>query len=131
MRKFAPRISVRELLVRSAALRAQLPAWRACALKPCSLRLAEGGRPTARPPPPPPLLQRKEGDTATHVGSDVELRGWVRTVRDQKQFCFMQVRGGGWGGGGGPCRQQVTAVPCVQQSRQVLSRQLLVQCAGR
>ena len=29
-----------------------------------------------------------------HVGETVELRGWVRTVRDQKQFCFIQVNDG-------------------------------------
>ena len=27
----------------------------------------------------------------------VEVRGWIRTVRQQKQFAFMQV--GWWGGG--------------------------------
>jgi asparaginyl-tRNA synthetase len=28
------------------------------------------------------------------VGDTVELRGWVRTVRNQKQFAFMQVNDG-------------------------------------
>jgi hypothetical protein len=35
--------------------------------------------------------QRKEGEAAAHLGESVEVRGWVRTVRNQKQFCFMQV----------------------------------------
>jgi aspartyl/asparaginyl-tRNA synthetase len=38
-------------------------------------------------------LQRKEGEAAAHLGETVEVRGWVRTVRNQKQFCFMQVGG--------------------------------------
>jgi hypothetical protein len=29
-----------------------------------------------------------------HQGETVELRGWVRTLRDQKQFCFIQVNDG-------------------------------------
>lgn len=37
------------------------------------------------------LLRTQDGN-AVHVGETVELRGWVRTVRNQKQFCFMQVR---------------------------------------
>lgn len=41
-------------------------------------------------------LARTEDGKAVHVGETVELRGWVRTVRNQKQFCFMQVGCGCW-----------------------------------
>ncbi len=42
----------------------------------------------------PCLSQRTEDGKALHQGETVEVRGWVRTVRDQKQFCFMQVNDG-------------------------------------
>ncbi len=38
--------------------------------------------------------QRTVDGKALHQGETVEVRGWVRTVRDQKQFCFMQVNDG-------------------------------------
>jgi aspartyl/asparaginyl-tRNA synthetase len=31
------------------------------------------------------------GSEPLHVGQQVEVRGWLRTVRQQKQFAFMQV----------------------------------------
>lgn len=49
--------------------------------------------------------QRTDGTAPAAVGDSVEVKGWVRTVRNQKQFAFMQVgrrpefggRGKRWG----------------------------------
>lgn len=38
------------------------------------------------------LLKLVDGDGFTT--SEVEIKGWVRTVRNQKQFCFLQVNDG-------------------------------------
>lgn len=40
------------------------------------------------------LLQHTAGNgsEAQQTGQHVEVRGWVRTVRQQKQFAFMQVK---------------------------------------
>ncbi|GBF89590.1 asparaginyl-tRNA synthetase [Raphidocelis subcapitata] len=39
-------------------------------------------------------LLRTDAGAPAAVGGSVELRGWVRTVRNQKQFAFMQVNDG-------------------------------------
>lgn len=39
------------------------------------------------------LMRAVEG-LPIHVGEKVQVRGWVRTLRNQKQFCFLQVNDG-------------------------------------
>jgi len=40
----------------------------------------------------PLLLLLLQASAEQMTGQEVTVRGWVRTVRQQKQFAFMQVR---------------------------------------